>query len=436
MKSVLIFRNPYLLFSPFLIAFILLVFILPTDGLSGDQPRYLECAINLLHGYFSPSKPNIQLINGPGYPIILMPFIALNLPIISITIMNAFFYYFSIIFIFKALNEFLSFSLSLIFSFAWSLYFVAYPHIPYIATETFTYLLISLFIYNIIMSYKHADYKSSKKYIFLSGFILGYIVLTKIIFGYVLMFLLIGNVLLWIFNKKNIHYKKSLIIVLFAFLTTTPYLVYTYHMTGRLFYWGMGGDSLFWMSTPFEGEYGDWTNSLEKNPMISANFNIQGADSILRAHHLADYTEINKYSGLDRDDAFKRLAIRNIRSNPIKFAQNILHNIGRLVFHYPFSYAIQKPKNLLIFPINGILLTLILFSLVPTIINWARFPFPLKFLLVLAFLYLGASAIATAFVRMFTIVVPIIIIWIAFVLQNTVRINLKFNNKSKLSDNN
>lgn len=436
MKSVVNFKNPYLLFFPFLIAFILFVFISPTDGLSGDQPRYLECATNLLHGYYSPAKPNIQLINGPGYPIILMPFVALKLPLMSITIMNAFFYYFSIIFQYKALNEIFSFGFSLFFSLVWACYFVAYPHIPYIATETFTYLLISLFIYYTIKAYKQISYKSSKKYVFLSGFIFGYIVLTKMIFGYVLLFMLVGCGLLWIFYKNNLNYRKGLIIVLFAFLTTSPYLAYTYHLTGRLFYWGMGGDSLFWMSTPYEGEYGDWTSSLSKNPTISANFNIQGADSVLRAHHQADYNEINKYTGLDRDDAFKRLAMRNIKSHPIKFAQNIIHNIGRLIFHYPFSHAIQKPKNLLIFPINGILLTLIIFSIIPTIYNWTKIPFQLKFILIIAFLYLGASAIATAFVRMFTIVVPIIIIWIAYVIQNTIKITFKFKDNSNLGNNN
>lgn len=418
--------NPYLLFSPFLIAFIIYVFILPTDGLAGDQPRYLEYAQNLIHGFYSPPFPNIQLINGPGYPIILMPFLALKLPLISITLLNAFFYYFSIIFLFKALNEIVSFGYSLVFSFAWSCYLIAYPHIPYIATETFTYLLITVLIYSIIKAFKYAKERSSRKYIILSGFILGYIVLTKMIFGYVLIFMLIGYCLLWIINRNNLNYRKGLFITLIALLTTAPYLLYTYNLTGRIFYWGMGGDSMFWMTTPYSEEYGDWTQGLNRNSVISANFNIQGADRILLANHQTDFDEINKYIGIERDDAYKRLAIRNIKAHPIKCMQNVIYNIGRLIFYYPNSQALQKPKNLLIFPVNGILLTLMLFSLIPTILNWRKIPFHISFLIIIALLYLGASALASALIRMFTIVVPIILIWIAYTLQNTMKITLKF----------
>ena len=84
MKKVEIFKNPYLLFLPFLIAFIIYVVINPTDGKFGDQPRYLLYANNLVHGFYSTPAPNIWLINGPGYPIILTPFVAMKLPLISL----------------------------------------------------------------------------------------------------------------------------------------------------------------------------------------------------------------------------------------------------------------------------------------------------------------------------------------------------------------
>ncbi len=62
-------KNPYLLFSPFLILFIVYVLIFLTDGHSGDQPRYLRFARNLIHGSYSP--PEVDLRNGPGYPLII-----------------------------------------------------------------------------------------------------------------------------------------------------------------------------------------------------------------------------------------------------------------------------------------------------------------------------------------------------------------------------
>jgi len=96
-------RNPYLIFSPFLLFFIAYVFFFLTDGVSGDQPRYLMYADNLIHGFYSP--PELDLRNGPGYPIILVPFVALNLPFVSMTILNAVMHYLSIVFLFKALQQ-------------------------------------------------------------------------------------------------------------------------------------------------------------------------------------------------------------------------------------------------------------------------------------------------------------------------------------------
>ncbi|MBK7212890.1 MAG: hypothetical protein IPH88_06260 [Bacteroidales bacterium] len=98
-----IIKNPYLLFSPFLIAFVIFVIINHPHGNEGDSERYLMYAKNLLHGFYSPPAPNIELINGPGYPILLMPFVALGLPYLCITLLNAVMYYLSIVVLYKSL---------------------------------------------------------------------------------------------------------------------------------------------------------------------------------------------------------------------------------------------------------------------------------------------------------------------------------------------
>ncbi|MFZ4704721.1 MAG: ArnT family glycosyltransferase [Bacteroidales bacterium] len=432
MKKIIVKISPYLLFLPYLILFTIWVLISQTKGTFGDEGRYLLYAHNLIHGFYSPPVPDINLSNGPGYPLLLVPFIVLKFPLISITLLNALFYYFSIIVIFKALKEIVSFGMALAFSLVWASYYIAYQSIPLIHTETFTYLLISILAFSVLKAFKPENLSNVKKYVLLSGFILGYIVLTKMIFGYVLLIMTAGSGLLWIFNRNSLNYRKGIIILLVALLTTVPYLLYTYHLTGKIFCWGTGNSSLYWMSTPFEGEYGDWKGNLKLNPSINGNYNIQGSDSILRAHHKADFEEIYKYKGIEREDVYKRLAIRNIISHPIRYAENVIYNIGRLVFHFPFSQAIQRPIILLILPLNGILLTLILYSLIPTIVNWREIPMSVRFLLILVILYLGGSVLLSAYVRMFTVIVPILLLWIAFVLQNTLLIKLKYDKKPSL----
>ena len=67
-------KNPYLLFSPFLCFYIIYILIFPPDfGGNTDEMRYLQFAQNLIHGFYSPPVPDIDLTNGPGYPLLLSP---------------------------------------------------------------------------------------------------------------------------------------------------------------------------------------------------------------------------------------------------------------------------------------------------------------------------------------------------------------------------
>jgi len=425
-KKIKSIRNPFLIFLPFLIILVIYALLHPTRG-NGDEHRYLTFAHNLLNGFYSPPPPDINLTNGPGYPIILTPFVALNLPLVCITLLNPFFYYFSIIFLFKALKRVVSYKFTLIFSFLWAGYYLAYQNIVYIMTETLTYLLISVLIYSLVRAFQPGKPSIIRKYIILSGFIFGYIVLTKIAFIYVLLTMLVGSIILWIFNTRKSNNKKLVGVTSIALLTILPYLVYAYFLTGQMFYWNTNtGDSLYWNSTPFSNEYGDWKGDLSQGPPDLSNYNIPGAQDTLIAHHQKDFDIINQYSGRKRDDAFKQIAINNIKTHPLKFLQNCFYNAGRLLFHYPFSQAIQRPKILLVFPINGIILTLMLFCLIPTFLNWRKISLPLKFLLIFTFLYLGMSTLVSALVRMFTIIVPILIFWFAYIFEKSVKINLRF----------
>lgn len=113
--------NPYLLFSPFLLLFALIVLKFHTDAFEGDESRYYQFAINLINGFYSPPAPDINLWNGPGYPIILIPFAALGAPLILITLLNALFQYLSIVLLFKSLRRYASYYKSVAISIAWGL---------------------------------------------------------------------------------------------------------------------------------------------------------------------------------------------------------------------------------------------------------------------------------------------------------------------------
>ena len=380
-------------------------------------------AQNLLHGFYSP--PEIDLRNGPDCALVLMPFVALNLPLASITILNAVFHYLSIILLFKALQQIVSFRTALIISLFWACYYVAYQYMSAISYEPISIFLVSLSIFCLTKAFVPPDSSKARKYIYLSGFVLGYLALTKVIFGYVLFAMLIGCLLLWLI-KKSVNYKKGITIILIACATTVPYLIYTYHVTGKLFYWGTGEENLYWMTTPYNDEYGDWKADLTRNPLALGNYNTPDAGDSLVAHHQKDFNEINKYTGLQRDEAYKKIAINNIRTHPLKYSTNIFTISEEYSFIIPFSYAVQRPKILFVLPINGVVLTLSLLCFIPTIRNWRRIIYPIRLMLCLTLLYLGACSLISSETRVFALIVPVLFFWVAYIFHKSVRINLKF----------
>jgi hypothetical protein len=434
-------KNPFIIFSPFLLFYIIFIVLFNPGNLSGDEIRYFYYAGNLLHGFYSPPIPKINLVNGPGYPFIVAPFLSLDIPVIVLRLLNAVFQYLSIALIFKVLIKFVTFRLAVIVCLFWGCYYNALDFIAYAAPESFSIFLISLLVFTLLKAFNAGRTIKRNPYIWTAGLIFGYLILTKLIFGYVLLCMLAGCLLLWLTNLSSVNYKKGVVILSIAFITVLPYLFYTYHLTGKVLYWGSsGGINLYCMTTLHEGEYGSWfpeprqlnpgrnagnaNNENDLNGLIKKRANYYpGYEDSIFVHNQKDWDEIKKFEGMERDEAFQKAAINNIRSHPVKFLKNCFSNIGRILFNYPYSYEIQRPATLLRLPLNGTIAVLMLFCIIPTFYNWKKIDFSVRFLLFLVLIYLGGSIIGSAETRMFTPVVPVLLIWIAIIVQKSLKIN-------------
>ena len=100
-----------------------------------------------------------------------------------------------------------------------------------------------------------------------------------------------------------------------------------------------------------------------------------------------------------------------------------------MIFNYPVSYVPQKPSTLSRLPINGILLVVTLFCLIPTLINWKSILYPIRFLLFFIIIYFGGSILGSADIRMFLLVVPVLLFWIAYILSKSIQVRLNWNQK-------
>lgn len=426
MKKIFLNKNPFLLFLPFLIFYISLVFIFPTSGTYGDESRYLTYARYMIDGTLPQTNPEFDhLGNGPGYSIILIPFIALHTPLICITVLNAVLLYLSIVLLFKTAIKYCSFRKSFLISLFWGLFINSYVYIDKILPEILANFLICLLLFNLTNAFKS---EKSKKYIFLSGFVFGYMALVKPIFGYVLLTLMICTVALWLFNRKVDSYRNTIVILVIALTTTMPYLAHTYKVTGKLFYWStLGGNNLYWATETDPYEYGSWfpDPGLTVDPNEKATHLVNFQEQV-KLKHEKDFEEIYKYHGVQQDEVYRKLAINNIKSHPDKYLINCISNLGRILFNLPYSYKLQSPLTLIRFPFNGILVVLMLFTLVSSFRKWRRIEYSLRFALMLSAIYLGGSLLGCAETRMFTVIVPVILLWVSYNFERNFKINFKF----------
>jgi len=422
-------KNPYLIFLPFLFFYFFLVLKSPTHGNFGDEGRYVTFAENIINGFYSTPYPGINLWNGPGYPILLIPFVFFKLPLVSITLFNAVLYYISVVLLFKTLQKFVSFKITLITSLFWACYINSYGEMKVIFCEVVTSFLICLLLFCVSRSFNGE--KASKRYAVFSGLTIGYIVLTKVIFGYVALVLFFALGLLWLLNSKSFNIKRGVLIMGISLVTIAPYIIYTYSLTGKVYYLSnSGGMSLYWMSATDENELGDWFSerSIRQDTTLHTKIDqdntMPGFNNYLYKNHIKDYQEINKYVGVERDEAYKRIAINNIKNYPVKYLKNCISNIERLLFSFPYSYTLEH--TIMQVAVNGPLVLCMLFSLMVTLVNWRKIPFFLRLILFFVFMYLGVTILVSTYTRMFTVIVPVILFWIAFTFNKSIELRLNF----------
>ena len=160
-------NNSWFLFSPFLLLYLIISIAFAQNALVGDEGRYLAFAHNLLNGFYSPPAPEINLWNGPGYPLLISIILMLKLPLIAIRLINGILLYFSLIITFKTINDYSSKKQALFFTIFLGLYFPIFQMLPLILTESFSWFLISLVCFVFIKNFKQKSI--SFKYIMLSS---------------------------------------------------------------------------------------------------------------------------------------------------------------------------------------------------------------------------------------------------------------------------
>jgi len=414
--------NLYVKLLPFLILYIVVCLVFSNNAtMVGDEPRYWQYAENLLNGFYA-FENNTFLWNGPGYPIVLMPFRWLDTPLIVPKLLNALLLYFSLILFCKTLAFYLSEKKSFCLTVLLGLYYPNFmDSVPFLMTEALAFFFTSVFMFYICKVAREQRRGNFSRNIFMATLSLAALTLTKVIFGYVIIVMLLVALLLSVVKQLRQQLKPYLIITALSIGLCSPYLFYTYSLTGQVYYWGNSGSMLmYWMSSPHPDELGDWhAFNLNEHPK-------------LKEHHGEYIHSIMGLSPVERDKELKRKAIENIKQNKKKYVYNWVANVGRMFFSYPLSY-IEPSNGIFYFLIpNMFLLVFMMLALIISLKFIRKIPIEILFLVFTMAVYLGGTSMISSYARFLYVAIPILLLWIAFVFSRYLKVDAGF---SKAEEN-
>ncbi len=381
--------------------------------LVGDETRYLWYAENLTKGYYvSDDRPDF--CNGPGYPVVMMPFVVVDAPIWTLRLLNVAFQVGAFLLFLDLLTRL---GLRRRWCYMGSLALVLNPillrYSGQLCTEMLAVFLCTGFLWSLEKGLRDRSY--SWKWLVIAGVWFFGLTMVRVLFGYVATALLVMLALLWI--AKRAWAPRPLVQAMavplaLTLLLSVPWLSYTFAHTGKVFCWSTNGSELlYWISGTEEGHLGSWLGpeDLEGRPGAAEN-------------HREFIMAIEELPFSEQADVWTAAALENIRSDPRALARNLAANVSRILFSFPRSYYLENLKTLL-WVVPGMIATgLGLLAIYPSLRGWRQLPAVAKFGLAVFAVFFGGSVLLPAEPRFLLPVTPVLALWITYVFARWVRI--------------
>lgn len=401
------------LFFGTLLLHVVNVVVTDRPDLIWDEARYKWYATSLTHGtYATAEKPDI--VNGPGYPLVLAPLIAAGAPLILLRGLNAVFMALAALFSFRAVLPYAGKKWALGVALITALHPSLVRTAPYLMTEALTVACIAGFAWAFSAALRSGKWSCWP--VLGAAFAFGWLTLTRVFFGNVI---LAGSamlvVLFLVWKSRRPAILKALTILTLAFAMCVPWLLYTKSKTGENLCWSTnGGELLYWATSTNEGENGHWFSEedAQNKPELVAN-----------GHR--DFYQANYYLPVkEREAALKKKAMENLRANPMGVLKNWVCNWGRLMVGFPRSYYPEELIMLVLVAVNAPIVLAVLLALVVAWKNRRALPAELVLLGLLTLIYLGGTSLLPGLPRYTVVVWPWIGLGIAGVLSTGLRIDL------------
>lgn len=292
-----------------------------------DEAPLLGYARELLEGGYvqDDARPTRFLWHGPGFPLLLAPLVALDLPLTALRFVAAPLLWGSLLAFHRLLRAGLPSRPALAWAYALGLYGPALALLPELHKD----LLGLLFVVLAMLGLDRALRTDARLPLLAAGLALGALALTRVEYGWVLAGVVALALLRWVRGGERAPVARRLAVCgIVGLALCVPWLAYTQSVTGKLLYWGnSAGLSLFWMSPTVRGETGEWHPA--RHVM---------RDPALRAER-PFFRHLRTLPPLEQDLALRRRALENIGADPVRYLRNLAANASRLPFLVPMRYG-------------------------------------------------------------------------------------------------
>ncbi|MDZ4288473.1 MAG: hypothetical protein U0984_10975 [Prosthecobacter sp.] len=396
-----------------LVAYAALAFMRHSSHLVWDEVRYLKYAERLTHGYYvNPGNPDF--VNGPGYPIVLMPFTGGGEAWLWARLLNAFFMAGAAGFVWLTVRCYAGTA----WAAAAAVLVGFHPTLLWMGFALMTEPLAMFCLCGFVWSFCNALWlpgRQARRWIISASLFLGWLVLTRVFFGHVLVATACACLLLLPFLRAwGTALRRTLLIMSGAFLLCVPYLAHTWQKTGQVLCWSTNsGELLYWMTSTHSGENGHW-------------FSIEDAQDVpeVASEHAEFYARTQALPVLEREAAFKTMAMQWLKADPKGVFYNWLCNVVRLAFGFPRSHQEEELRTVVLVFVNGVLILLASVAGLIALRRWRSLPAEIWLLQIFIAFYLGGSSLAPALPRYFVLAVPILLLGLAATFHRNVRVSL------------
>lgn len=407
-------RLEFLLMGGTLLLYIIVTILSYRPDLIWDEGRYLWFGKNLVQGFYNTQEKS-DIINGPGYPLVIAALLIIKAPLMALRMCNAVFMALAAWFTFRSVLPYGGRRWALGVALVTALHPSLIRTAPYLMTEALSVFCIAGFAWAFTSALR-AD-KWHWTTILAAAFALGWLTLTRVFFGNVIM-ATTGFIVLFLplWKSQRAALLRALVVMALAFAMCVPWLAYTKSKTGDNLCWSTNaGELLYWATSTYEGENGHWFSEEEaKNkPELIANGH--------REFYLAYYYLPVK----EREEALKKKAIENIRANPKGVFMNWLCNWGRLTLGFPRSYQNEELLMIVLVAVNGPILLLTALTILILVQKWRLISPEILFLAGMIFIYLGGTSLLPGLPRYTVVILPWIGLGIAAVLSKHLRFRVE-----------